>query len=197
MNRTQRPYHGHIARRLSGLVLMGTVVAMVATGCADDNSLSGSLTDFYGVTFDDVRARLYDSELTVEYTRDNGEIPVRVTVRFAPDERLQSRTYDLDQRGSMVGLIGQRGTVTGRSHDTDMPEMLSGSVTFVDLSLKEGGEVTGYFEATFRAGSDKVNLSGAFETTLEIVDHVPGYELDGYPPEPDVISDGDGDSDGD
>ena len=49
-------------------------------GCAD-NTLGGSLADFYDTKFDGVRARLYEDELAVEYYRDNGEVPVRIAGR--------------------------------------------------------------------------------------------------------------------
>ena len=84
---------------------------MGAAGCSDPNTIDGSLTGFYDTSFNDVRARLYPSQLAIEYVRENGEVPVRIVVKFGPeygDERIRTKTYNLKDRGA----------VTGRSHDT-------------------------------------------------------------------------------
>ena len=52
------------------------------SSCDEDGGsfIEGSLGDFYDLTCIDVRARLYSSELAIEYVNITQEVPVRVTV---------------------------------------------------------------------------------------------------------------------
>ncbi len=139
--------------------------------CAENN-LSGSLTSYYNVDFDRVQARLYkDSELAIEFVRDNGEVPVRITIKA--DEAIKAKTYSLPRMG----------TVSGRSGDSDMPQLTSGSVTLDAFKAKQGETLSGTFTARFDVGKDELNLTGDFSARLELVAAVPGYHIDGYPPE--------------
>ena len=51
--------------------------------CDDEGALGGSIGDVYRLGHDGVRARLYDSELSIEYTRDNGSVPDPSLISFS------------------------------------------------------------------------------------------------------------------
>ncbi|MDX9720753.1 MAG: hypothetical protein RBU37_08390 [Myxococcota bacterium] len=162
------------AARVSSLLVAFALLSGLAGAC-EDSSLSGSLTDYYNTDFDRVRARLYSSELTIEYVRETGEVPVRVSLRRG-DAGIGTGSHDLTTRGG----------VTGRSGDMDIPPFISGQLQLDDFSAKPGAAVKGEFTAKFQTGKDELSLSGSFSTKLEVVERVEGYEVDGYPPEPEV-----------
>lgn len=150
-------------RGLLGLFLL----ACVAASCArDEASLTGSLGDFYDLRHDAVRARLYPSELAIEYVRGNNEVPVRVTVMVGSE--LEPGTFDLLEEGN----------ITGRSNDVDIPRYRGGELRLQDFEPADEARVRGEFEATFDTGKDVAGLSGKFDTALEVVDTVGGYEVD-------------------
>jgi hypothetical protein len=160
----ENPVAHHLAFRLLLTVLVAIASMTLATGCSDKASgrLQGSVGTVYDLSFDQVRARLYTSELAIEYVKDNGEVPVRLTLRHE-DGSLSTQTYDLFNQGD----------VTGRSRGVEMPRLLSGTVTFETLEIVPGGKIEGRFEAIVRSGEDRLTLSGEFQTILEIVGH--GY----------------------
>jgi hypothetical protein len=128
-------------------------------GCdEDEGELSGSVSEFYPIGYDFVRARLYSSELSVEYVRESGEVPVRVTLRRA-EIALEPGSYDLKAVGD----------ISGRSRRHEMPRMASGTVEFTALEPAEGARVRGEFSATVQAGDNLASVKGRFDTTLEII----------------------------
>ncbi|MEO1267482.1 MAG: hypothetical protein AAFX99_05245 [Myxococcota bacterium] len=156
-------------RHLLGLLALLSLGSAVA--CTEGNTLEGSLGNFYDTEYDSVRARLYPTEVTIEYARDNGQVPVRVTLRYQ-DVPPPTGRYDLLSLGD----------VTGRSGDNDMPPLVSGFVEFDSLGTTEGSEVVGSFEATFQTGDDTSGLRGTFDTTLEVIPEVGGVERSDWPP---------------
>jgi hypothetical protein len=132
-----------------------------ASGCTEDNSLSGSLGDFYRLEFDVVRARLYSSELSIEYvSRGTGAVPVRVTLRTDEQEPRAGETYDL----------GEHGDVTGRLPDgMEMLPVVDGELTLDEFGPELDDRVRGSFEAKLRAERDTLSLTGTFDTELEPV----------------------------
>ncbi len=168
----------------SKLVWSLLFVALVATGCSDaGGSLSGSLGDFYDLSFDHTRARLYSSEFALEYVAKDGQVPIRVSVQRG-DKGIEAGTYDLKARGD---ITGQRG-------DNRIPRFLSGTIEFTSFSNKQGAPVEGSFQAEFQTGRDKATLSGDFSTSLEVVDGPKGY---GFDTGPDVGDAGDAGDAGD
>ncbi len=126
------------------------------------NDLRGSLVDIFDLAFDATRARLYDTELSVEYVdlERSGRVAVRLTLR-RPDD-LAPGPHDLVARGD-VGLADE---VSGQ-----LPPLISGEVGLTAYEATTSGPVVGTFLATFETADDvRLTLHGAFDTTLEVVD---------------------------
>ncbi len=142
-----------------------------ATSCRADRggTLNGSLQDFYDTSYERVRVRLYSSEVAIEYVREDGEVPVRVSVLRGP-HLVAGQSIDID--------VDARGDITGRSRDTDMPPITSGSITFEEFGLADGTSIVGEFSASFDVGGDEASLSGTFDAPMEVVPQVQGYDLD-------------------
>jgi len=124
---------------LSLLMLQGS------TGCAEDtpNYLEGSLTRAYQLEFSRTRARLYDSELAIEYltgggARDAQRVTLRITL--ANTNLIRGRNYDLLDEGYI-----------GRSdfYGDSLPELLSGSLEMSSFRPEDGSVIAGDFEALF------------------------------------------------
>ncbi len=139
--------------------------------CEEEDALQGSLTEVYDTSFSTTRARLYPSELSIEYVREDGQVPVRVTVR-REDGVLGVGTY----------VLGTRGDVTGRSGDVDMPPLAGGSVVLERFGGQAGSTVEGRFDARFLTGEETSSLSGSFVAPLEVIEASEGYESEAYPP---------------
>ncbi|MDD9968377.1 MAG: hypothetical protein OXR73_19215 [Myxococcales bacterium] len=149
-------------RRVAGRALLaGSLCCFgIGTGCTDEGDLSGSLSDVYRLDHSTVRARLYASELSVEYAREDGSVPVRVTLRRR-DQEPRMGTFDL----------GEVGAITGQLADgTNIPTFLDGTLTLDEFSPEQGAAVVGSFEATFGGQRDTLALSGDFDTSLDLVD---------------------------
>ncbi|MEZ4459910.1 MAG: hypothetical protein R3E66_09305 [bacterium] len=143
--------------------------ATVLLGCSSENGgLRGSLEDFYNLTFESVRARLYPTELSIEYVRAGGQVPVRVTLVQREGEPIKAATYDLLTLGN----------ITGRSGDNDIPRMVGGELKLTEFQAVNGSRIAGEFEAQFATGEDKASLTGDFDTTLEVIDQIIGYDVD-------------------
>ena len=139
-------------------VLAALSVPLLA-GCADEGDLSGSLSDVYRLDHSIVRARLYASELSIEYARQDGSVPVRVTLRRRAQEPAPG-TFDL----------GAAGAITGQLADgTNIPPFLGGSLTLDEFQPEQGAPVVGSFEGTFGGQRDTLALSGDFDTSLEVI----------------------------
>lgn len=145
--------------------IAATLLALTSCG-VETSTLTGSLERFYKLNYTQVRARLYASELAIEYVNENGEVPVRITVIRSP-KLGRERVFTLPEDGR----------VNGRVKDTDLPEMNDGMVTLTSFTVEQGALLTGEFGANFQVGEDTAALAGTFETTLEIIDQVPGYDL--------------------
>ncbi len=148
-------------------VASGLVCALAGCSSPGDGALSGSLSGFYNFGYESVRARLYASEFSVEYTRSDGEVPVRLTL---------NRRIELRQGATIELPVG--GTISGRSNDTDIPMMGDGVVDLELFDFDEGSRVKGEFAANFLVGGDTATLTGEFDATLEVVEQVEGYPYD-------------------
>ncbi len=156
-----------LKRWWAGLILVCAMMILTSCGARRGGNLTGSLLDFYDAQYSTVRARLYSSELAIEYVREDGEVPVRVTV-LRDSNLVSGQTYELPEQGNMTGRVG----------DTDLPELDNAEVILEDFEIVDGSRVRGSFSASFRLGMDTASLSGEFDTELEIVDKVPGYPFD-------------------
>ncbi len=147
-------------RLLAALAL----AAMGASGAAcdpDENTLSGSLSQVYNIHFESVRARLYSSEMSIEWVDINSAVPVRITLRLSDVQPTADHNYDLFQVGD----------ITGRAiDDTEIPRFTSGELSLGAYAGEPATDVSGSFDAKFDTGRDAVTLSGEFNTVLEVVD---------------------------
>lgn len=161
------PRPTHKLARLVAWCALCFAMLFVSCGAQRGGKLQGSLLDFYDVEYSTVRARLYSSELAIEYVREDGEVPVRVTVLRDVD-LVAGESFDLPERGHITGRVG----------DTDIPEIANGSVLLEEFEIVDGSQVVGNFSASFSLGTDTASLSGDFDVPLEIVDRVRGYPHD-------------------
>lgn len=140
--------------------LLGTLLTCAVGACGiSDKLLDGSLGDFYDLGCQSVRARLYDSELSIEYVKETGEVPVRVTVRRAEHDPTGSGTVDL----------GMFGDVTGVSEGADIPAFSRGELELESYRPEDGRKISGLFDAVFTSGDTEVSLHGEFSTRLTVV----------------------------
>lgn len=152
--------------RGSDMLITSAVVLGILTACAADNELSGSLDQVYRLQFDQVRARMYSSEFSVEYlVSKSGVVPIRLTLHIKSlredNKKLKSgETYDLDKYGD----------ITGRQADgTELFRFSSGKLTLDEYKREQDAEIRGNFDSKFRAGDDTFTLTGDFLTELELV----------------------------
>lgn len=139
----------------------------LTTSCArDEASLVGSLGNFYELRHDEVRARLYPSELAIEFVRENDEVPVRLTIRTDPP--ITAGTHDLSEVGD----------ISGRASGVEIPRFRTGEVRLIDFQPNADTRIRGDFDATFETGRDVASLAGKFDTTLVVIDRVGGYDVD-------------------
>lgn len=152
-------------RRVFGmLALIATVGCSV--GCSDNaTSLSGSVSEIYDLSFQSVRARQYDSEFAIEYTRSDGQVSVRVIVERGDEREISAGEIDLGKRGTIVGRVGPR----------RLPEFRSGTLTLDSYQSEPGAEVAGSFDSTLRGDDSTYSLRGRFFTHLTVVDGSLGY----------------------
>ncbi len=140
---------------------------LCTTACSkEEATLVGSLGDFYDLRHDVVRARLYRSELAIEYVRETNEVPVRVTVLTDPP--LAVGTYDLVVSGE----------ISGRTDGVEIPRYRTGELRLLEFDANDGSRVSGEFEATFETGRDVASLAGKFDTSLMVIERVGGYDVD-------------------
>ena len=134
---------------------------LLLAGCAppDAPPLEGSLTDSYDLTFEVTRARLYDSELSIEYLSLAPEVVVlRVTVLNGGDLS-GGRAYDLLDRGH----IGR-----SDSFDAELPELTGGELR---LDALHSDHTAGDFDALFTTVEGNVlTLRGVFDAPVEEID---------------------------
>ena len=153
-----------VARRFASVLVL-VFCAVALSSCSDrGGSLSGSLSSFYDLGFSQTRTRLYSSELAIEYVTEAGDVPIRVSVDVR--DGMSPGSYNLVDRGD----------VTGRRGDKNIPRMVSGTLDLRDYARREGARVRGSFEAKFSTGDDEATLSGSFDTQLELVENPRGYD---------------------
>ena len=128
------------------------------------NSLDGSLTESYDLAFDETRARLYDSELAIEYVEDpQGTQTVVLRVTLDTDvEPKAGKSYDLVEHGE----ITQSGAL-----NTSLPDLDEGDIALEEYGDDNGAKVVGSFDAAFVTGDgETLQLQGRFKTELEVMD---------------------------
>ncbi|MCK5689950.1 hypothetical protein KAI87_11805 [Myxococcota bacterium] len=148
---------------LSGALLLG-LLSLSACGDEGPNYLEGSLADSYSIEFDSVRARLYESELSIEYVESSGgdeKISLRLAIRRNAAELAEGGSYDLVD----ISTVSR-----GSGYDSDIPTIESGAIRFDRYAESDGSKIEGEFDALFEmTDGSKKTLRGGFETTLEVV----------------------------
>ena len=146
-------------------VALLVAVSLFSMSCSDrGGSLSGSLSKFYDLSFQQTRARLYSSELAIEYVTESGDVPMRVSLDT--EEGVETGTFDLMTRGE----------ISGRRGDERIPPLVSGTLRLRSFQARDGAEVRGSFDAKFATGDDEATVSGQFDTTLEVIESPRGYD---------------------
>jgi hypothetical protein len=141
----------HVAFALGMLMAVGA--------CGGSEALGGSVGEHYDLEFETVRARLYPTELSIEYVRENGEVNVRLTVRVTDVNLSGPATVDLPTYGDLSGTSGGYA----------LPAMESGTLVLEAYAPEAGAEVAGRFEAEVQGTRTTLTLHGRFETTLDVV----------------------------
>jgi hypothetical protein len=157
-------------RRAIGALAVAALAALGALGggCAPEGCvLEGSLGEFYNLGCDFQRIRLYDSELSIEFVRDDGEVPVRVTVRRVHGDPPAPGGFNL--KGPADIDLAKHGDVTGSHQGNPIPQFLSGTLELSEFALRDGAPVSGSFDVKFQSGQTEVSLSGSFDVPLVVV----------------------------
>lgn len=144
------------------LVLAACVLAVA---CGPEDELSGSLDQVYVLKHSGTRARLYSSELAVEYLGPQQSVPVRVSLRLAAieedDRILAPGRYDLAVLGDITGA---------QADGSVIPRFSSGRIDFDAVGTTPGARVEGSFSANFATERDTLGLSGSFATRLDVIE---------------------------
>lgn len=153
-------------RTLLPLLLIGGCATLVSCQDETGNWLDGSLADSYDLRFTSVRARLYPSELSIEYVadaEDEGEkVALRVTLNVVQAPPEVGVVYDLFADGN----VGR-----GEGYGSGLPDLDSGTLELEEFVADPGNPCVGEFEAVFNTADDsQYTLRGGFEAELEIVD---------------------------
>jgi hypothetical protein len=155
-------------RRIVGLMVAVALVS-AAWGCRSQvNSLEGSVSSRYDLSFETTRVRLYDSALSIEYVREDGQVPVRVTLTRRESSTIGSGSYNLVERGD----------VRGRVDETRLPPLVSGSLELEMPNREDGSRVQGSFDVRLQAEDTTLTLRGKFTSDLERIDESRGYRFD-------------------
>ena len=143
----------------NAFVVIVTALAIVACD-SDANDLSGSVSEFYPLGFETVRARLYGSELAIEYVRVDGETVARVTVRRA----------ELDPTGPGVIDLADFGDLTGSAGGVELPPFYDGTLELTAYRPVDRAPLSGSFEARIQSGATRLSIRGTFKARLELVE---------------------------
>lgn len=144
-------------RRLCFVFVLG-----LGVGCAEPNSLGGSITDSHDLTFDSVRLRLLTDqqafELRYEKALDSGDQDiVAKLVVDVPEGGLV-----LDEQLDVLALNGRVERITAKNDP--FPTVERADLTFTAGGVEDGEESVGSWGATFDNGK---TISGTFQTPLE------------------------------
>jgi hypothetical protein len=117
--------------------------------CGPGNSLGGSASESYDLTFDDVRIRKQGDHVIVEYLQSL-EVGANKACKVVADLKgLRVKGGLSMRREEFLGRVTvSRVAATGG----DFPESKSGSIRFGALRFRDGGSVDGRFDAVFVTG---------------------------------------------
>lgn len=158
-------------RRSAHMLVTFVALALGLVGaCGPGPSrLDGSLGQVYDIRFDQTRVRLYEGQLSIEYVRRNGAVPVRVGVHLDPESR---------GRGG-VFTIGEDAELSGSQPDgASVPTAQDGEVRLDAFEPRHGARVSGSFRSRIIAGGREYTLHGDFNAPLDDVSWPDGGPLD-------------------
>jgi hypothetical protein len=165
MNVSVRPVHRRVSCLLLSVVV-GVVVGGVggsSSGCAEDNTLTGSIGTSHDLDFDDVALRLLTDQAVLELRY------LRALDTDGPVDDVVARVVcDVPDGGVVpdepIDLIEHDGVVQRVTAANDpFPPLRQGSLTFTVGGVDDGDDTRGRFAATFDNGR---TLNGTFATTL-------------------------------
>lgn len=143
------------------LVIVGSVVGSALGGCAEPNSLTGSITDSHDLTFDTVQLRLFTDqqafELRYEKALDSGDQDIVAKLVLDVPEG----GVELDAQLDVLALNGRVERITAKNDP--FPAVERADLTFTAGGVDDGDESVGTWGATFVNGK---TISGTFETPL-------------------------------
>ena len=147
---------------ISPLLLLPLLAVLSTAACGEETKLGGSLGQTYDLSFDHMRARLYPTELSIEYVRyvgEDSEVIVRLTVR----------TTDTGLDGPATVDLARFGGVSGSSEGVDIPNLVSGTLFLRSYAPEEGADVEGDFDVLLQGTRGELTLHGEFSTNLDVV----------------------------
>ena len=127
--------------------------------CDDEEAaadLHGSVSRVYPLDYQSVRARLFTSELAIQYVADR-EVIVSAVARLENLSIDGPTTVDLTEHGEVVGARG----------NTVLPPFLSGTLRLEAYSPTAGAKVSGSFDAVLEGDDRDYAVHGDFDTQLE------------------------------
>jgi hypothetical protein len=129
-------------------------LALPATSCSNGgNSLTGSISTVYDLSFNSITIELEGTNVLIEYVGDNG-YPAIVAVNIQDIVNVANSSISLVQEEN-----GQpRGSIRNVSGETNQLMIEIGTITF-DETPKVGSQLSGNFAATFTSG---LTLDGTF-----------------------------------
>jgi hypothetical protein len=144
------------------LAVVVTLLVGLGIGCAEPNSLGGSITESHDLSFDTVRLRLLTDqqafELRYEKALDSGDQDiVAKLVVDVPEGGLV-----LEEQLDVLALNGRVERITAKNDP--FPAVERADLTFTAGGVEDGEESVGSWGATFENGK---TISGTFETPLE------------------------------
>ena len=131
---------------------------LLLPGCGEDAeeaALDGSVARVYSLDHDDVRARLSESQLAIQYLA-LGESVVQVVVELESQPVTGPGTISLTEHGE---VLGRRGEAT-------LPAFVGGQLVLAAFEPAEGATVAGHFQATVSSEANEYSVRGTFSTTL-------------------------------
>ena len=137
---------------------------LLACAALAPNSLDGSLTESYDLAFDTTDARLYTSELAIEYVQDP-EGAAAVVLRVTLDA-------DVDPKAGKIYDLVEHGEITqSDALQSSLPTLDKGTIELDEYGSDDGAKVEGKFSASFVTEEDAtLQLEGGFKTELQVVD---------------------------
>jgi len=146
---------------LRHILLCVAITAFAACGeDTESDTLTGSVSRIYPLSFDSVRARVTSTQFAIQYVK-GGQVPVQVVIELMHHPIEGPATFDL--------AFG--GTVVGSRDGNSLPDFIDGQLILKKVALSQGATISGEFNAN--VGTDSGNnyaVHGTFDTTLEVID---------------------------